>query len=158
MPSPDLAKLIHERLKFRQQTIAAAESCTGGAFTAELVKLSGASDILKGSVIAYSNNSKTDLLDVKKSTLDSSGAVSQEVAIQMAKGAKVKFASTWSVGITGIAGPTGGSKEKPNGTVCIAVVGPGFEYSEINLFTGNREAVIESTVKRTMQLVLEHTH
>ncbi|OQW50384.1 MAG: hypothetical protein A4S09_00905 [Proteobacteria bacterium SG_bin7] len=158
MPSPDLAKQIHERFKFRRQSIAAAESCTGGAFTAELVRLPGASDFVKGSVVAYSNSSKVNVLQVKKSTLDASGAVSQEVALQMAKGVKQKLESTWSVGITGIAGPTGGSKDKPIGTVCIAVIGPGFEYSEINLFTGSREAVIESTVKRTMQLVLEKTH
>lgn len=158
MSNLDLARQIHERFKFRHQTIAAAESCTGGIFTAELIKIPGASDFVKGSVVAYSNNSKVALLDTKKSTLDAAGAVSQEVAIQMAKGAKRKLESTWSVGITGIAGPSGGSKEKPVGTVCIAVVGPGFEYSEINLFAGNREAVIESAVKRTMQLVLEKTH
>lgn len=157
MFSTDLTKQIHERFKFRRQTIAAAESCTGGAFTAALIRIPGASDFVKGSVVAYSNNSKVALLDVKKSTLDAAGAVSQEVAVQMAKGAKRKLESTWSVGITGIAGPTGGSKEKPIGTVCIAVVGPGFEYTEINLFTGNRETVIDSTVKRTMQLILEKT-
>lgn len=158
MSTSELAKQIHQRFIFRQQTLAAAESCTGGAFTAELVKISGASDFVVGSVIAYSNKAKFNILGVSKPTLAATGSVSQEVAIQMAKGAKKKLESTWAVGITGIAGPNGGTKEKPVGTVCIAVVGPGFEYSEINLFSGSRESVIDSSVKRTMQLVLEHTH
>ncbi len=158
MSTSELAKQIHQRFIFRQLTLAAAESCTGGAFTAELVKIPGASEFVVGGVVAYSNQIKIDVLGVSKPTLAAAGAVSQEVALQMARGAKNKLETSWAVGITGIAGPTGGSKEKPAGSVCIAVVGPGFEYSEKNLFSGSRESVIASAVKRTMQLILEHTH
>ncbi len=158
MSTSELAKQIHERFISRHQTISAAESCTGGGFLATLVKVPRASEYVAGGVVAYSNESKFNLLGVSKPVLGAAGAVSKEVAVQMAKGAKKKLQSTWAVGITGIAGPTGGSAEKPVGTVCIAIIGPAFEYSEINLFSGSRESVIEATIKKTMQLVLEKTH
>ncbi len=157
MQSSDLIKSIHERFVSRHMTLSIAESCTGGALISTIVSQAGASVFVKGAVVAYSNDVKCKELEVKKTTLQAAGAVSQEVALQMAKGVRKRLESTWSLGITGIAGPSGGSKDKPVGTVCIAVCGPSFEFVEKNLFAGSRSEIIAATVKRSMELILKKT-
>lgn len=102
-------------------TISIAESCIGGLTTSMLTDVSGASLVVLGSIVAYSNNVKTDILKVKKSTLMKHGAVSKETALEMVRGVNKFFESDISVSITGIAGPTGGTKEKPVGTVFLAI-------------------------------------
>lgn len=116
--------LVHKILTERGLTLATAESCTGGAIAARFTAMPGASAYFRSGVVAYSNESKTDLLGVDASVIASKGAVSEEVARQMAEGARRAAKADYAVSTTGIAGPTGGSAEKPVGTVWIAVAGP----------------------------------
>jgi nicotinamide-nucleotide amidase len=112
------------QLLLLNQTIAVAESCTGGGLGADLVSLPGASAYYLGSVVAYANSVKTSQLDVSADLLEAHGAVSEPVARAMAEGVRRRLKSDWSIAVTGIAGPTGGSSEKPVGTVYIACSGP----------------------------------
>lgn len=140
--------LSHEKLQelirsLRDQklTVGFAESCTGGALSAFLTEQPGVSDIFLGSVVSYSNEAKVDLLGVRRDTLMQEGAVSEIVARQMAHGVRRQLKTDWSVAITGIAGPTGGTPAKPVGTVCFAISGPDFEDSRKELFSGDRKAI-----------------
>lgn len=105
-------------------TLSTAESCTGGAIAARFTALAGASDIFMGGVVSYSNQVKMDVLGVSSQSLESHGAVSEEVAIEMAQGVRRVMKTTYSIATTGIAGPSGGSEDKPVGTVWIAVDTP----------------------------------
>jgi nicotinamide-nucleotide amidase len=122
-------------------TLALAESCTGG-LAGELVTTEpGASAFFRGSVVAYADEIKTGVLGVKPETLADFGSVSEPVAREMAEGAKRVLGSTVAVAVTGVAGPGGGSPEKPVGTVCFAACGPGTTRTSTKLFAGNRERV-----------------
>lgn len=144
---------IEEILKERLQTLAFAESCTGGLLAAEFVKRAGVSSYFLGGVVAYSNELKKNILGVSESLLRTVGAVSSPVALEMAYGLKSLTGATWTVSITGIAGPAGGSSEKPVGTVHIAVVGPGFEEARRNIFPGNRQQIQEASVKYAIEFL-----
>tara|TARA_B100000945_G_scaffold27399_1_gene19129 strand:- start:695 stop:1540 length:846 start_codon:yes stop_codon:yes gene_type:complete len=119
-----LASVIVKELKIRKQSIVFAESCTGGLLSSTITSIPGCSEVFKGSIIAYSNELKSSLLSVSKNLIDKYGAVSDEVAKAMAIGAKTNLRSTWSIAITGIAGPDGGTKEKPIGLIYFAIAGP----------------------------------
>jgi nicotinamide-nucleotide amidase len=106
-------------------TVAVAESCTGGLLAARLTDRPGSSDYFAGGVVAYSNAAKAELVGVDPDLIQRHGAVSVEVAAALAAGARSRFASSVGVGITGIAGPGGGTEEKPVGLVCFSVAGPG---------------------------------
>lgn len=140
-----LQELIRS-LRNQKLTVGFAESCTGGALSAFLTEQSGVSDIFLGSVVSYSNEAKVDLLGVRRDTLMQEGAVSETVARQMAHGVRRQLKTDWSVAITGIAGPTGGTPSKPVGTVCIAIAGPGFEDSRKELFSGDRKTIQMTSV------------
>jgi len=101
--------------------VATAESCTGGNIARSFTSISGSSRFFKGSLVAYSNDLKTDILHVSKADLEINGAVSRQVVEQMAEGARKLLKSDVAIATSGIAGPTGGTKEKPVGTVWIAV-------------------------------------
>lgn len=131
---------IKKILGSRGQTLSLAESCTGGLVSSWLAQLPGVSDVFVGSVVSYANSVKTDVLHVPESMILAHGAVSSPVALAMARGIKKVLDSDWSVSLTGIAGPTGGTPEKPVGTVFIAVVGPGIEKVNLESF-GNRSRV-----------------
>ena len=129
-----LAVVVLEQLRRRGQTLAVAESCTGGGLGAELTAVPGSSDVLLGGVIAYSNAIKHQVLGVPISLLEQVGAVSDPVAQAMAEGARRLTGSDWSLAITGIAGPGGGTESKPVGLVHLAVAGPdGCESHPIRL-------------------------
>ncbi len=134
-------------LRAREQTVAFAESCTGGLVAASFAAESGVSDVFHGGIVAYSNDVKFRVLGVPTSVVRQLGAVSTTTAIAMARGARDVVATDWAVSITGIAGPSGGTAQKPVGTVCFAVVGPGVEWSSQQHFSGDRNAVQQKSAE-----------
>lgn len=116
-----LEEVLVAQLKEKKLTIATAESCTGGYLSKRITDISGASEVYMGGFVTYSNESKIKLLGVKPETLERFGAVSEETAFEMAKNAAEKLGTDIGVGITGIAGPTGGTEEKPLGLVYVGV-------------------------------------
>ena len=124
----DLAEVVGRMLQARTERLAIAESCTGGLIGHRCVSVAGSSDWLERGFITYSNDAKQDMLAVRSETLDTYGAVSEETASEMARGARAAAGTDWAIAVTGISGPGGGSPEKPVGTTCIAIDGP----------TGNR--------------------
>jgi nicotinamide-nucleotide amidase len=119
-----LATVVGKLLSQRTETVSVAESCTGGGLGQRLTETPGSSGYFWGGVIAYDNRIKLQLLNVDARTLETQGAVSATVAEQMAAGVKTIMGTTWSISITGIAGPGGGSKDKPVGLVYIGLAGP----------------------------------
>ena len=128
-----LASVAGKLLQERGQTLAVAESCTGGWLGEMLTEASGSSSYFLGGVISYSNDVKVNLLDVDRQTLDQHGAVSAIVAEQMAHGVKTKLKSDWGISITGIAGPTGGTESKPVGLVYVGIAYPDGKVEAIEL-------------------------
>jgi nicotinamide-nucleotide amidase len=116
---------VARMLRASEQTVAVAESCTGGLLAARLTELPGSSDYMKGGVVAYSNEVKVALAAVPLDLIERHGAVSQEVAEALADGARLQVGADFGVGVTGVAGPGGGSEEKPVGLVWISVAAPG---------------------------------
>lgn len=137
----ELAKLVVDRLLARGERIAVAESCTGGLVAQMLTSVPGASATFDLGVVAYANAMKTAMLDVPADVLARHGAVSAPIARALAEGARRRGATQWGLGITGVAGPTGGTPEKPVGTVHLAVAGPdGTRHWERHFF-GDRDRV-----------------
>ncbi len=120
---------------------ATAESCTGGMVGSMITRVSGSSAVYLGGVVSYSNSVKEGVLKVSKTTLERYGAVSEECAVEMAKGVKALTGADVAVSVTGIAGPNGGSADKPVGLVCFAVSTCRGTRSEKVIFAGDREAV-----------------
>jgi nicotinamide-nucleotide amidase len=148
------------RLRERGETLSLAESCTGGALAARFTALAGASDYLKGGVVAYSNVVKQSLLGVDPADLERHGAVSEPIARQMAEGVRRLTGSTYALATTGIAGPGGGTPEKPVGTVWIALAAEEGTFAERRQFGGDREANIQracsAAIDRLRQWIMEH--
>jgi nicotinamide-nucleotide amidase len=119
-----LAAVVLRLLGETGQTLAVAESCTGGAVGAALTAVPGSSAVFAGGVIAYSNAVKQQLLGVPAALLDEHGAVSEPVVKAMAEGLLSRFHCDWGIAISGVAGPGGGTVEKPVGMVCLALAGP----------------------------------
>jgi len=137
-----LEEVVGVLLRARGWRIALAESCTGGLVTSRLTDVAGSSDYVERSIVAYSNQAKVELLGVATTLITEHGAVSEPVAEAMAVGVRDRAHVDVGVGITGIAGPGGGSEQKPVGTVCISVVVPGTEPTTRTIrFAGNREHV-----------------
>ena len=118
---------VAARLRAGGQTVAVAESCTGGLLAARLTELPGSSEYFKGAIVAYDNDVKVAQAGVRQELIDRHGAVSQEVAEALADGARTRLESDLGIGVTGVAGPGGGSEEKPVGLVWISVAGPADE-------------------------------
>lgn len=146
---------VIRKLRSLNQTLGFAESCTGGLASATISAVAGISDIFIGSIISYSNSVKLSHLQVSNGTLQAEGAVSEQVALQMAQGLRNQLKCHWSVAITGIAGPTGGSPVKPVGTVWFAVVGPGFEATQKKFFSGERTEVQKQAVEFAFEFLGE---
>lgn len=149
-----ITKLI-EKLREKNETLCFAESCTGGLLASQVTALPGVSDVFMGSFVTYSNRMKREILGVPAHILSTMGAVSRPVALHMASGAKALTETTWAVSITGIAGPTGGTDKKPVGTVCFAIVGPGFEWTTQESFSGSRIQVQQSSAEFAIRWLLE---
>ncbi len=128
-------------LRERGLTIAVAESCTGGLLSSRLTDVPGSSAYVVCGIVAYSNQTKQDLLGVEGALIEAHGAVSEPVALAMAAGIRRRAATSIGIGVTGIAGPDGGTPEKPVGTVAIAVEGPWGAAARTRTFPGGREQV-----------------
>jgi nicotinamide-nucleotide amidase len=133
--------------------IATAESCTGGLLAARLTNRPGSSAYLAGGLVAYANGAKTELLGVDPTLIDAHGAVSEPVAEAMAAGALRQFDADTAVAITGIAGPGGGTEEKPVGTVCFTVAVDGASSTRTLRLPGNRSDIRERSTTVAMHLL-----
>lgn len=148
----ELAGVVGKLLRERGATLAIAESCTGGYVSHLITSVAGSSDYYKGSVTAYSNEVKEHLLGVSAESLEKFGAVSQEVAEQMATGARKILNADFAVATTGIAGPGGGTEEKPVGTVWIAIASKDSVFSKKYTFINDKR---ERTIIRSAQTALQ---
>lgn len=146
-------------LRLRNWRITAAESCTGGLLSALFTEQAGSSEWFQSSVVCYSNAAKTQLLDVPETMLAQHGAVSTQVACAMVSGVQILSNADVAVGITGIAGPGGGTETKPVGTVCIGwKIAAAKAEAEHFLFSGDRHAVRVAAVHAAVQGALERLH
>lgn len=136
--------------------IATAESCTGGLIGATLTTIPGSSTWFKGGIIAYSNDIKESQLSVPASILEKYGAVSEETVAIMAKQSAQKFNTQCSIAVSGIAGPDGGTQEKPIGLVCIGIHCVSKTHTHKEIFKGNRDSVREQTVLGTIKLLCSY--
>jgi len=150
------AQAVLDFLRQRGAHLVTAESCTGGLIAAMLTSLAGSSDVIEGGIVSYSNAMKMDALDVAELTLERHGAVSEAVATEMAMGALDRAENaTIAVAVTGIAGPAGGTADKPVGTVCLCVMeGTKNPVLETAHFSGDRNDVRAATVERAFDLIL----
>ncbi len=146
---------ISTRLLARGQMLATAESCTGGMIAAACTDLAGSSQWFERGLVTYSNTAKTELLGVPAALIAQHGAVSEPVARAMAEGAIDRSHAQASVAVTGVAGPTGGSADKPVGTVWLAWCVDGRTHSKHCQFPGDRAAVRSATVHHALQQLLE---
>jgi PncC family amidohydrolase len=151
----ELVSRAVEALRARGATVSFAESCTGGMLSSMVTSVAGVSDVYMGSIVAYSNEVKESVLGVERRLLQSSGAVSSPVARAMARGVRDLIGTTWSVSITGIAGPGGGSVERPVGTVFVAIAGPGVDRAVEQHFTGGRHVIQQASADYALQLLIE---
>ncbi len=142
---------LAQQLLQRGETVATAESCTGGLIAATLTEIAGSSAWFGWGVVSYANEAKQQLLQVNAHTLATDGAVSQAVVEQMAIGVRQLSGANWSIAVSGIAGPSGGSADKPVGTVWIAVAGAQGCTSRCHLFTGDRQHIRAHTVLMALQ-------
>ncbi len=149
-----VAQVLGELLHERELTVSCAESCTGGNLAHRIVQVPGSSSYFLGSVVSYANDVKTDVLGVPKSDISRHGAVSKTVAEAMAKGVAKLMRTDCAIATTGIAGPEGGTKFKPVGTVWIAVKYGETIVSECLHFKGDRNMVIESATNHGMVMLI----
>jgi nicotinamide-nucleotide amidase len=150
----ELAKRLGERLKRSNETLTTAESCTGGWAAQVVTSVGGSSAWFERGFVTYSNEAKQELLGVRAETLRAHGAVSEETAREMALGALARSRATVSVSITGVAGPAGGTPEKPVGTVCFAWARGDEVRSETRRFDGDRESIRRQSVILALEGVL----
>jgi nicotinamide-nucleotide amidase len=151
-----LEEVVAQELTLRNATIAAAESCTGGLLAQRLTSIAGSSSYFLGGVVCYSNELKTAWADVPAEMILSKGAVSTEVAIALAEGIRRRVGSTLGVGITGVAGPGGGSEEKPVGTVHVAISFAGGVKERGARFPGDRESIRWQASQMALDVVRVH--
>ena len=159
-PSP--AERLGDRLRESGETLATAESCTGGLLASTVTDVPGASDYFDRGVVTYAYDAKRELLGVTREALDEHGAVSEPVARQMARRVRDLAGTTWGVSVTGIAGPGGGTEEKPVGTVFLGVAyagewGSGTSYAEVRhrVFEGDRSAVKAGAARGALDFLVE---
>ena len=148
-------ELVHNILIERGLTLATAESCTGGAIASKFTAQAGASAYFLCGVVSYSNESKSNVLGVEMSDIAQFGAVSEQVAIAMAKGAKAISGADFAVSTTGVAGPTGGSKEKPVGTVWIGIATPDKCYAVLKNCGTDRSQIISRATAYAIAMLYE---
>ena len=148
-----IVKDVVRLLTRRKKTLALAESCTGGFVANQITYVPGASKIFLGGIVSYSNAAKQTFLGVRAATLKQHGAVSEAVAREMATGARKRFAADFALAVTGIAGPGGGTKNKPVGTVFIALAGAFGNLVECKLNDYGREKFKKVTAQQALELL-----
>jgi nicotinamide-nucleotide amidase len=151
----ELALKLGRALHARRLRLAAAESCTGGWIAKVVTDVAGSSQWFDGGVVAYSNAAKMALLGVASDVLKVHGAVSEETVRAMAEGARSRFAADLAVAVSGVAGPGGGSADKPVGTVHFAWAAPGGVTAARRIFAGTRESVRRETVALALERLVE---
>ncbi|MCE2926577.1 MAG: CinA family protein [Rickettsiales bacterium] len=154
--SNELYELAHDVVQAAKKSglrIVAAESCTGGLLTGLITEISGSSAVIEVGFVTYANEAKTGLLGVDEDLIGEHGAVSEQVAVAMAGGARQKAEADLSVAITGIAGPTGGSEQKPVGTVFIALSTDQETFAQRFQFNGNRTDIRLQAVEQALRLI-----
>jgi nicotinamide-nucleotide amidase len=149
----DLAAVVLERARRAGLSLATAESCTGGLVGGRITDVPGSSDVFAGAVVCYANRLKTEMLGVAPEMIAEHGAVSEAVAKAMAEGGRARLGVDLAVAVTGIAGPSGGTEEKPVGTVWFAIAGPGGTDSKRVIFLGSRREVRERAAQTALFLV-----
>jgi nicotinamide-nucleotide amidase len=150
-----LAETVLARCREKKLMVATAESCTGGLIAGALTEIAGSSDVVERGFVTYSNRAKTELLGVAAALIAWHGAVSAEVARAMAAGALAHAPVELAVAVTGIAGPGGGSADKPVGLVHLAVAKRGEKVqNEHHVFPGDRSAIRQATVLRALEMLL----
>ncbi len=154
--SKPLEVLVGEQLRRRGQTLALAESCTGGLVSHLVTNVPGSSDYYLGGVTSYANDAKVSLLGVKPETLEQHGAVSEQTVLEMARGIRRVLGSDIGVSVSGIAGPTGGTPEKPVGTVWIGFSAPDAEFAHHYLWSGTRLEVKKQSARQALSLLFEY--
>ncbi len=152
----DLAAVVGAALRSRGLTLALAESCTGGLIAKRITDIAGSSEYFLGGFVTYSNDSKQQLLGVQATTLAAHGAVSEQTAREMAAGARRVIGADVALGVTGIAGPGGGSAEKPVGTVWIGIAGANAVEARLFRFLGERDEIRERAAQAALALLWRH--
>lgn len=152
-----LATTVLERCRALGWKAATAESCTGGLIAAALTEIAGSSDVVDRGFVTYSNEAKMQMLGVPAETLTAHGAVSEQTARAMALGALANSDAKVSVAVTGVAGPGGGSAEKPVGLVHFAAATPDGTIAEHRVFEGDRGAIRHQTVLHALKMMLART-
>ncbi len=150
-----LKRALVEYLTAKKKTLTFAESCTGGLLAAKITSVSGASNVLNGSMVTYSNEIKQKWLGVKQETLEKYGAVSKECVSEMLDGIKKAANASIAVAISGIAGPTGGTKEKPVGTVFIGILNGDRKTVKEYHFSGDRTFIQELSARTALEMIIE---
>jgi nicotinamide-nucleotide amidase len=150
----DIAGAVLKLLEAHGQSVATAESCTGGTVAQMLTAVPGASASYLGSVVAYDNRVKHEVLGVPESAFDDHGAVSEAVVLAMAEGVRQRLGTTWGVATSGVAGPSGGTEEKPVGMVWMAVAGPYGAKAWVHRFGSQRARIVQRASRR----ILTHLH
>jgi len=145
------AQVLSELLISNDLTISVAESCTGGSLSRALTSIPGASSYFDCGYITYSNQSKTEMLGVDIQTIKTFGAVSEEVALEMVIGLATRSHSDIAVSVTGVAGPTGGTSEKPVGMVCFGFSYEGKTSTSTQLFSGDRVSIVSQSVSYALK-------
>ncbi|HEY6089928.1 MAG TPA: nicotinamide-nucleotide amidohydrolase family protein, partial [Gemmatimonadaceae bacterium] len=148
----DLAAVVLEKCRAAGLKLAVAESCTGGMLGERLTNVPGSSDVFLGGVIAYHNDVKRNLLGVRAEALEKYGAVSEQVALQMASGVREKLGAGVGVSVTGIAGPGGGTPEKPVGLVWVAVQGSEVKARRFHV-VGDRAEIRQRAAQAALEMV-----
>jgi PncC family amidohydrolase len=143
-------------LKERGLKLVTAESCTGGLIGSRITDIPGSSDYFLGSIVAYAYEVKVSLLDVSWDTLKKYGAVSHETVLAMAHGARKRLDADIAISVSGIAGPSGGTPEKPVGTTCVGLVAPDGEWAKTLHFSGSREENKSASATAALQMLLDY--
>ncbi len=154
--SDSIQSAVGELLKQKKETIATAESCTGGHLAHLITSISGSSSYYKGSIISYTNEIKQSELGVKAATLEKYGAVSEQTAIEMAEGIRTKYGTTYGLSTTGIAGPDGGTEETPVGTIWLALATPIGTQTKLLSFAKDRMFNIEASSKSALAFAWQY--